>query len=237
MEWGSEPALGASAGGSPVCSNLLWAGTLRELSHQGLTSHWHSGWMLAWSQLLPVNSIHTEAATAPASSSQETQFPGSQVGDVHGHCPGLEKGNQSAPGGRKVLRQHMEGWALGQDEHCNFSNKTQLGFALTAGHRRHQGCTSRDREVRERSRTNPAAVGGGRWWGGGLPERGDQSSSLCSTSPAQPCLACYHFSSPAQALPALGHGWMRHRGTADPSSPREALPQAVPSPPRLPSSP
>lgn len=153
-----------------MCSNLLKAGALRELNHQGLTSHWHSGWMLAWSQLLPVNSIHTEAATAPASSSQETQFPGSQVGDVHGHCPGLEKGNQSAPGGRKVLRQHVEGWALGQDEHCNFSCKMQLGFALTAGHRWHQGCTSRDREVRERSRTNPAAVGAGRWWGGGLPE-------------------------------------------------------------------
>lgn len=123
---------------------VLRAGTSRELNHQGLTSHGHCGWILAWNQLLPVNSIHTEAATAPAGSSKETQLPRSRVGAAHGHCPGLEKGNQSGPGGRKVLRQHVEGWAIGQDEHCIFPCKMQLGFAPTAGHRWHRGCTGRD---------------------------------------------------------------------------------------------
>lgn len=231
--WGQRQPWRHQLWGAPVCSHLLRAGSPRELNRQGLSSLWHCGWILAWSQLLPVNPIHTEAATAPAGSCRETQFPMSQVEGVHGHCPGLEKGNHSGPGCRKVLRQHVEGWALGQDEHCIFSCKMQSGFALTAGHRRQQGCTSRDTGRRGNGAGQILQV-----WkvGGGGVSPGEVTGAVpcVPAAPAQPCPACYHFPSPAQGLSALGHGWMRHRGAADPRGP---LPQAVPSPPRLPSSP
>lgn len=154
--WGQEEQ--SSRGPEPALEAAAEGRTLRELNHQGLTSHGHCGWILAWKQLLPVHSIHTEAATAPGGSSRETQLPRSRVGAAHGHCPGSEKGSQSGPGGRKVLRQHVEGWALGQDEHCIFSCKMQSGCWAQVASGLHR---QRHREVREWSRTNPAAVGRG----------------------------------------------------------------------------
>lgn len=35
-----------------MCSDLLRAGSLKELNHQGLTCHWHWGQFFAWNQLL-----------------------------------------------------------------------------------------------------------------------------------------------------------------------------------------